>query len=190
MNCAVRVVFVRVRIAEVHQEAISQILGDVPGKLLDHRGTGGLIRTHDLAKVFGVELAGKSRRVDQITEQHRELAAFSLEAVKRRSGRRSESVVCFERWGLLSWAEARRRTFWSWTRVAEPHKTTSRLLPHRVVGVEEFRREVSEGRIIQMELALERPVRDSTPLTEEGQDLIDQAVEVHHVHWIRTSPQT
>ena len=61
MNCALRVVFVRVRIAEVHQEAISQILGDVPGKLLDHRGTGGLIRTHDLAEVFGVELAGKGQ---------------------------------------------------------------------------------------------------------------------------------
>ena len=36
------------------------------------------MRQYDLAEVFGVELAGEDGRVHQVTEQHRELAAFGL----------------------------------------------------------------------------------------------------------------
>jgi hypothetical protein len=79
----------RLRIAKVDQQTIPKILGDMPPKLLDHLGARSLIGAHDLSQVFRVELAGKSRRVDQVTEQYRELAAFRLRA---RWGRRKEGT--------------------------------------------------------------------------------------------------
>jgi hypothetical protein len=68
----------RLWIAKVDQQAIPKILGDIPLKLLDHLGTSGLIGAHDLPEIFGVEPASQGRRVDQVTEQHSELAAFCL----------------------------------------------------------------------------------------------------------------
>jgi hypothetical protein len=44
----------------------------------DHRGAGLLVGPHHLPPIFGVELAGEGGGVDEITEQHRELAAFGL----------------------------------------------------------------------------------------------------------------
>ena len=55
------VVFMRLRIAKVDQQAIAEILGDMAVKALDHLGTGRLVGAHDLAQVFWVELAGKAR---------------------------------------------------------------------------------------------------------------------------------
>ena len=73
-----RVVFMRQRIAKVDQQAIPQVLGNVPVKALDDRGTGGLVGPHHVAVVFRVELPGQRGRVHQVTEQDRELAAFGL----------------------------------------------------------------------------------------------------------------
>src|SRR5215831_3753566 len=65
-------------VAEVDQQAIAQILGDVSVIAGDHLGAGVLIGPHHLAPLFGVELAGEHRRVHQVTEQDGELAAFGL----------------------------------------------------------------------------------------------------------------
>jgi hypothetical protein len=48
------------------------------------------------------------------------------------------------------------------------------------VGIEEFGCEIGEGLIVQLKLALERPVRDAAALAEECQDLIEHGIEVHH----------
>ena len=56
MHAAQGIVFVRHRPAKVHQQPIAEILRDVARVLLNHRGGGRLIRPHDLAQVFGVEL--------------------------------------------------------------------------------------------------------------------------------------
>ena len=74
------VIFVRQGIAEVDQQAIAEILGDMPLKAGDHLGAGVLIGPHHLAQVFRVELAGERGRVHQVTEQHGELAAFGVSA--------------------------------------------------------------------------------------------------------------
>ena len=92
MDRPLSVVFVRVRIAKVDQQAISKILRNMPRKLLDHLGARGLIGAHDLPEVFGVELAGKSRRVHQVTEQHCELAAFRLRGRRSCSGEGAPST--------------------------------------------------------------------------------------------------
>ena len=72
------VVFVRLRVTKVHQQAITQILGDMPLKTLHHLDPGRLIGQHHLAQVFRVELTGKAGGVGQVTEQHRELVALGL----------------------------------------------------------------------------------------------------------------
>ena len=72
------VIFVCQGVAEVDEQAIAQILGDMALKAGDHFGAGVLIGSDDLAQVFRVELAGEGRGVHQVTEQHRELAAFGV----------------------------------------------------------------------------------------------------------------
>ncbi len=72
------IIFVRQGVAEVDEQAIAEILGDMPLKAGDHLGAGVLIGPHHLAQVFRVELAGEHRRVHQVTEQHGELAAFGV----------------------------------------------------------------------------------------------------------------
>jgi hypothetical protein len=61
---ALGVVFVRLRVAKVDQQAIAEILGDMALKARDHLGTGVLIGTHHLTQLFRVELAGEHGRVD------------------------------------------------------------------------------------------------------------------------------
>ena len=72
------VILVRLWIAEVHQQAISQVLRDVTVKALDHGTAGGLIGTDDLAVVFRVEVPGEGGRAHQITKQDGELPAFGF----------------------------------------------------------------------------------------------------------------
>ena len=73
-----RVVFVRLGIAKVHQQAVAQILRDIPIKALDHRRTSLLIGPHHVAPVFRVELPGQAGRVHQVTKQHGELPTLGL----------------------------------------------------------------------------------------------------------------
>src|SRR5713101_2447221 len=82
MDRAVGVVFMRLGITKVDQQAIPEILRDMAVKALNDFGTGGLIGPHDLPQVFRVESTGQRRRVHQITEQHGELAAFGLRGVR------------------------------------------------------------------------------------------------------------
>jgi hypothetical protein len=81
-------VFMGVGIAEVHQQAIAEVLGNVAVKALDDLGTGGLIGPHHGAEVFRIESTRQHRRVHQVTKQDGELAAFSARGWRR--GRRGE----------------------------------------------------------------------------------------------------
>jgi hypothetical protein len=69
---------VRLRIAEVHQQAITEVLCNIAVKALDHGGAGGLIGAHHLAVVFWVELPGEDGRIRQVAEQDGELTAFGV----------------------------------------------------------------------------------------------------------------
>jgi hypothetical protein len=72
------IVFVCQGVPEVDQQAIAEILGDMPLKAGDDLGASLLIGAHHLPEVFGIKLAGQHRRVDEVTEQHGELAAFGV----------------------------------------------------------------------------------------------------------------
>ena len=89
MHGAHRGVFVGRWPAKVDQQAVAEILGDIAVLGL-HRVTGRLlVGTHHGAVVFGIELLGEFGRVNQVAEQHRDLAAFGLEgaAARLRRGR-------------------------------------------------------------------------------------------------------
>src|SRR5215475_5890519 len=77
-------------VAEVDEQAITEILGDMPIIASNHLGAGVLIGPHHLAQLFRVELAGEYGRVHQVTEQHGELAAFRL-----------GGAACDRRWCFL-----------------------------------------------------------------------------------------
>ena len=81
----------RLRIAKVDQQAIAQVLRNVPVKALDHVGTGRLVGAHHLAEVFRVELPGQHGGVHQITKQHRQLSAFGL---RHRQSRQRSCLWC------------------------------------------------------------------------------------------------
>jgi hypothetical protein len=59
VDSALRIVFMRPRIAKIDQQAIAEILGDMPLETLDNFGTGSLVSAHHLPQIFGIELAGK-----------------------------------------------------------------------------------------------------------------------------------
>jgi hypothetical protein len=69
-------VFIRLRVAKVDQQTITQILRDISLIALNHLGTDPLIGPYHLAQLFGVQLCGQGSRIDQIAKQHRELTAF------------------------------------------------------------------------------------------------------------------
>ena len=83
------VVFMRHRIAKIHQHAIAKVLGHIAVKALNHLGTGLMVGAHHLPEVFRVQVPRQPGRVDQVTEQHREAAAFRL---RRRQGAEERSV--------------------------------------------------------------------------------------------------
>jgi hypothetical protein len=72
------VVFMSLRIAEVDQEAVPEVLGNMAIKAADYLSAGLLIGTHHVSEIFGVELAGQGSGVYDITKQDRELAAFRI----------------------------------------------------------------------------------------------------------------
>ena len=71
-------IFVRLRIAKVDQQTIAQVLRHVAVKGLHRRHRGLLIGPHHGAVVFWIKLLGEFCRVDQVAEQHRQLAAFGV----------------------------------------------------------------------------------------------------------------
>jgi hypothetical protein len=65
-------------VAEIDQQPIAEVVGDVTCVGLDDRGRGLLVGAPHGAPVFGVELTGELCGAHQVTEQHGELAAFGL----------------------------------------------------------------------------------------------------------------
>jgi hypothetical protein len=70
------IVFMCLRIAEVHEEPIPEELGDMPIVALDHLGAHLVIGPDHVPVLFGVELGGEARGVHQIAKHDGELTAF------------------------------------------------------------------------------------------------------------------
>jgi hypothetical protein len=123
---ALSVIFMGAGVAEVDQEAIAEILRDMPIKAGDHLGAGLLIGAHHLPQVFRVELSRKDSGVDQVTEQDGELAPFGV-----RRGRSNWSHIRLWRWGLLRDRGLERLQ--RWERGCREHRRPTR--PHHALLV-------------------------------------------------------
>jgi len=78
------VVVVGLRMAEIDQEPIAQVLDDVSRVELDRSGGRLLIGAHDCAQILAVESLPQIGRPYEIAEHHRELAALGLGDLRRR----------------------------------------------------------------------------------------------------------
>ena len=76
-NGALGVVLARIGPAEVDEQAVAQLLGDVAAPALDRDACGLLVLPDDVAPLLGVELLGERRRADEVAEEDGELAALA-----------------------------------------------------------------------------------------------------------------
>ena len=72
------VVLVRLRVAEVDEQPVAQVLRDVTLVALDDRGGGFLIGAHDSAQILGVEALGEIGRAHQVAEHDCELPSLGV----------------------------------------------------------------------------------------------------------------
>jgi hypothetical protein len=142
-----RVVFVRLWVAKVDEQAVAQILRDMPLKAGDHLGTGVLISADHLAQLFRIKPAGERGRVHQVTKQDGELAAFRL---GRRSG------WWRGRHGGGCGGGGRRR------RLPRPDQHLALLVSGELVHLHDFIPEEGQQVVVELKLDLERAIGNTT----------------------------
>jgi hypothetical protein len=126
-----------------------------------------LIGAYHRAQIFGIKLTGERGRVDQVTEQHGELAAFRL----WRSG-----GGC--RRGLQGRESGRgdRRL-----RDTRPDQDAPGFIRCQALALDELVFERFQVRVIELKLQLEGTIRQAAPLAQEGDRLIHHRDKVHPV---------
>jgi hypothetical protein len=164
---ALRVILVRLGIPKVDEQAIAQVLGNVPVKALDDLRAGALVGAHDLPQVFGIEVGGEGRGAHQVTEQDRQLAPFGV----RRRG--------WCRWsGSLSRRRHRGLERWRGRSVPRPHQTPT-IIDHLGIGVEQRVFEIGEVVLVEGKLALQGAIGDPAMLVQHGDGLAEDLIERH-----------
>src|SRR5215510_9285555 len=163
------------RIAEVHQQAIAEILGNMALEALDDRSTGLLVRPHNLPQVLRIKAAGEGSRVYQVAEQYRELTAFGHRGLGR--SRWAIRVGDVHRqgnsWGYkLGHGRSRKQRCFS---VTGPNQDSAVLIEGQAFGVAEFVLQIIQVGVVQAKSPLESPVRNALltlqDLNDLGQDL-------------------
>src|SRR5262249_42456145 len=101
---------------------------------------------HDRAEIFRVELAGEHRRVHQVTKQYSELAPFCLGGGGRGLWHRRQGGGWRRSW--------RRRS------VPCPDQHCLALIDGQALALNEFDLQILQRLIIELELPLERAIRD------------------------------
>src|SRR5262245_27564523 len=167
------------RITEVDQQAIAQILGDVAVKALDHLGTRRLIRQDQVAQLFRIQLAGQRRRVDQIAEQHRELAALCCRFMlchtwsrpRRRVGGRALRLRWFGRCGgRCRWGAC----------ASCPDQDFALFIHGQFFGVDQVIFEVFQQVVIKLQPPLEEPIGQALLPLEERENLLKDGIVIHY----------
>jgi hypothetical protein len=145
---ALGVVLVGLRVAEVDQQPVAQVLGHVPLVAVHHCGGCLLVAAHHLAPVLGIHPGGYARRVHQVAEEHRELAAFGL----RNLGDRPHLGLRCGRAGSSG---------------ADPRQDLALERGH-LLDIHQLLDELVQGLRVQPELALQRAEGDTAVLPEEA----------------------
>ena len=86
----IAIILVSLRVAEIDQDSVAQVLRNMTVKSACGVGDGLLERLDDFAIVLGIKSPGKGGRTYQVAEHHRQLPAFGLTphpSLPRRQGR-------------------------------------------------------------------------------------------------------
>src|SRR5712691_4277652 len=167
----------RLRIAKLHEPAITEILGNMALEALDDRSAGLLVGPHDLTQVFGIEATGEGGGVYQVTKQHRELTAFGRRCRQMQChGNRAcrSRLVLLESWWL------RQRWRWRHAIVTCPDEQLAVVVDGELLDPYEFDGQILKEHIIELKLALERPIGDPSALAEQLHHLVEYRIKVHH----------
>src|SRR2546422_8904884 len=78
MDGSLGIVFVRHRVAEIDEETVTEILGDVALEAADDFAAHRLIGTDHSAQFLRIEIPGKGGRPDEVAEHDCQLPAFSI----------------------------------------------------------------------------------------------------------------
>jgi len=103
-NRPLRIVFMRLWVAEIDQHAVAHVFGNKPVERGDSFADRAVIGGDYLAQVFGVEPCREFGRADQIAEHHRQLPALGFGSHRgiggerwlgsRRRVRQSRRAIC------------------------------------------------------------------------------------------------
>ena len=90
---AFSIVLVRLGVAEIDEESVAHVSGDIPAHPSDHRGATSLEPADHVAQVLGIERGRQNRRADEIAKKDGQLASLRLGlrqggALGRRAGGR------------------------------------------------------------------------------------------------------
>jgi hypothetical protein len=163
------IIVMGLRVAKVDEQSVTKILGDLARKALDNLRTGGLVGVDHRQEIFRVELAGECRRVHEVADHDRNLAAFGFWGSQRRWG-----DVLRWRWHVLTgWRRGRR------ARSLVPHQDAPLLVNGQPLSVDEFGFEVGEVGVIEAKLALQGPVGDAALVLEDCQHLREHLIKGH-----------
>ncbi|WP_255606048.1 hypothetical protein [Mycolicibacterium xanthum] len=130
----------------------------VPG---DHLGAGVVVGTHQFVPLLHVEAAGEGSRVHQVAEQQGELSPFGGWSTAGQDGGVGGRLDC--RPGGFS----------------NPDQAFSVFCDVVGVAVEKFFADDVQLLSGQLELGLDRPVRDAAPPLHQVFDLVNHGIEVH-----------
>ena len=153
--CALGVIFMCLGIPKIDEESIPKELSDVSfiASNYPYRWLG---RHERLPVVFRVELGGELGGIDQVSEQHRELTAFSVRGLRRSGGGRTcmgwTSEVVGENWLLGS----RRGGERGHVRTTCPDQDAAVLIHRQALSLDEFGFQIFQIRVIELKLPLER----------------------------------
>jgi len=76
---ALGIILVRLRIAEINQDAVAHVAGDKPAKPLDDPCDAAMVGADDPAQILGIEPRGQRRRADQVAEHHGQVPALCID---------------------------------------------------------------------------------------------------------------
>src|SRR5262249_52704291 len=76
--CSVRIIFMGVGVAKIHEKPIPKELRDMSFIVCDDLRADLLIRTNHIPVLFGVEVGGELCGIDQVTEHDGELPTFGF----------------------------------------------------------------------------------------------------------------
>jgi len=155
-----RVVLVGVRIPEVDQEPVPHVSRDHPPEVLHDLVGRFLISAQQIAQLFGIEPPGQLGRAHQVTEHDGHLPPLSFAPRRRPRG-----MVLGPGRSPLD--------------LAQPDEHGVVFVTGDPLDINQLALEIRQKFIVEGELSLQGPIGYPSPLSENGDDLVELVVEAH-----------